>query len=114
MEVINLKGKQNFPQNGTSLQGYLKVDINDIIALMGDPDSEPSGDLKVEWEWVYKIEGEVVTIYNYKDGPLYSEDENITINDITDWHVGGRTEKVIDLLREYLNQNNIECAVYAY
>jgi hypothetical protein len=109
---MNVKDYKNHGAAGTSLKGYFKGNINDVINLFGPPDDTPSGDSKVDWEWIYKLDEEVVTFYNYKDGPSYLNDKNITINDIETWHIGGNTHKAVDNLKRYFVENNIECEIY--
>ncbi len=113
MEVLNIKNSKKYTPVGTSLMGYLRADINDIIKVLGEPDSEPSGDSKVDWEWIYKLDNEVVTIYNYKDGPSYLKNPNITIDKIEDWHIGGNSRRAVDLVRDLFEENNIKSVVYA-
>lgn len=113
MKVINYT---HTPRSimGTSLQGYLEGPIEEIIDVLGGPNEEPSGDLKVEWEWIYKLNNEIVTIYNYKTGPLYLKKKEITINDIERWHIGGKSSKAVKLLQKLFvyEHKKTECRIY--
>jgi hypothetical protein len=88
---------------GTCLQGYLYLSYNEICSIFGTPNYGPSGDGKVDWEWVFSLNKEVVTIYNYKTGPSYSrENKDVKPQDLEYWHVGGRNKGVLNLLTDYI------------
>jgi hypothetical protein len=38
VEVLNIKNSKKYTPVGTSLMGYLRADINDIIKVLGEPD----------------------------------------------------------------------------
>jgi len=105
MKLKNLKDTQAV--YGTSLKGYLKIGVRDLKAIFGDPIDEPSGDLKVNWEWIYEINDKIFTIYNYKDGPSYLGNNNITIDDIEIWHIGGKSTNVLEDIKILLDQHNV-------
>jgi hypothetical protein len=74
--------------NGTSLSGYLpKVTYSQLVEIFGEPTlGEPSGDNKVQKEWVFEDEDrDIFTVYDYK-----TYDENYTMYENTDWHVGSK------------------------
>ena len=72
---------------GTSLKGHLYgVTYNDLVNLFGEPTfPEPSGDDKVQVEWVIEHDEEVFTIYDWK---TYSRRE--TTEELTEWNVGAK------------------------
>ena len=73
---------------GTSYKGLiLDTTYQDLVSVFGEPTyPEPSGDNKVQKEWVFKdSQGNVFTIYDWK-----TYDENITENKLEVWHVGSR------------------------
>jgi len=79
--------------NGTSLKGYLTASYDDLVRAFGPPTyDEPSGDDKVNIEWVLNIEDTeleedyTVTIYNWKD---YDGGLAATTNPSYQWHIGG-------------------------
>jgi len=97
-----MKKLKAYPLNTiTSLQGYLNLNYDEIVSIFGEPSSKfPSGDFKVDWEWILEIDNEIITIYNYKDGPSYERDISITSNDIKSWHIGGKNQKVLKILEK--------------
>jgi hypothetical protein len=85
--------------NGTSLQGYVDAKYEDLMRVFGPPHTNGDG-YKVDAEWCLVLEsGKVATIYNYKDGHNYNQGGGLTIELITDWHIGGTTEAVVEEVR---------------
>ena len=83
-----------FASNGSCLQGYLDASYATLVQLFGQPDDGDGYKVDAEWTLYFadgKGGGEVVTIYNYKDGKNYCGEEGTEVEDITDWHIGGRT-----------------------
>lgn len=86
---------QNFVVNksnpsGTSLCGYLRgVSYEQLITVFGAPTKGDGYKTDAEWDLGYE-DGVVITIYNWKDGKSYCGDEGLEIDQITDWHVGGK------------------------
>jgi hypothetical protein len=81
--------------NGTHLQGYVDAKYAELVSLFGKP---TDGDgYKVDAEWVLRFEdGEVATIYNYKNGKNYCGDEGLAVEQIGNWHIGGNRKSVVD------------------
>src|SRR6056300_788278 len=54
--------------SGTYLVGYLEdVNFMDLVTGLGEPTfDDPSGDDKVQVEWVVKFNGKIFTIYDWK------------------------------------------------
>jgi len=74
--------------SGSSLKGYINCVYQDLIRVLGEPTyPEASGDNKVQKEWVVKYNGEVFTIYDWK-----TYDEEYTMNELDEFHVGGKTD----------------------
>ena len=80
--------------DGTYNIGKL-IDVNytDIVAAFGEP-SFPyeSGDGKVQVEWVFKYDGKIYTLYDWK-----TYNRTYTISELTEWHIGGKSS-VYDFL----------------
>lgn len=78
-----------YEATGTSLKGYLKAGIKftDLYRTLGEPTFKPedSGDGKIQYEWVLKLNGHVFTIYDWK-----TYDQDYTLNEYDRWHVGGK------------------------
>ena len=88
--------------NGTSLSNYIDCSFMDLVSVFGEPTYEdPSADDKVNVEWVLRGEnGDVATIYNWKDGRIPTEDYR--------WHVGGTSynaTEVVDMIVDNFNRN---------
>ena len=79
------------------------------IRKFGEPSSNGDG-YKVDAEWILRVsevnsEGSIVyqfpmTIYNYKDGRNYLGDRGLEVEDITNWHIGGRDDIVKYVAKE--------------
>ena len=78
-----------FNANGTSLQGYMTTTFDKLVELLGEP-LKGSDDGKTTAEWIIDLEGEVATIYDWKN--------ESTPKDLYEWHVGGRSLEVIERL----------------
>lgn len=87
---------------GTSLQGYVTADYSELCKAFGSPGN---GDgYKIDAQWIVE-DGEIVaTVYNYKDGPNYMGEDGRPVRDIMDWHIGGKDERAIDLVRRRLGR----------
>jgi hypothetical protein len=72
---------------GSSLKGYINATYSQLIELLGEPTyNEPSGDNKVQVEWVVSFEGDIFTIYDWK---TFSRE--YTENELKEFNVGGKT-----------------------
>ena len=84
---------------GTSHKGELITTYGKLVELFGDP-RKASGDGKTDAEWKIEFEnGEVASIYNYKNGAKYG---NPNIESITEWNIGGYKSEVVNLIQELL------------
>ena len=73
--------------NGTYLVGYLEdVNFMDLVTGLGEPTfDDPSGDDKVQVEWVCEFNGKIFTIYDWK-----TYDREFTEHSLTKFNVGGK------------------------
>lgn len=86
--------------SGTHLMGRINLPFHQIAAALGDPirfnDDEGDGKVRIEWDLKFD-DGEVATIYDWKE-------YNRAPEDVTDWHIGGRSfevvQRVYDILRK--------------
>jgi len=75
------------------LQGYVNTTYDNLVSVLGKPNT--TGD-KITAEWIIKFgSGEVATIYDYK--------EKTTPKEEYQWHIGGHSDKVIELVGQLLN-----------
>jgi hypothetical protein len=74
--------------NGTSFHNVtIKTSVNELIRVLGEPTYQTNdGGYKVNFEWVCEtIDGDVVTIYDYKEYRMIDVDEEI------EFHLGGHS-----------------------
>jgi len=72
---------------GSSLKGYINCVYQDLVRVLGEPTySDPSGDNKVQKEWVVRYNGEIFTVYDWK-----TFDPEYTMNELDQFHIGGKT-----------------------
>lgn len=79
---------------GTSLKGYLEdVNFMDLTLALGEPTfNDPSGDDKVQVEWVVKFEGKIFTIYDWK-----TYDREFTEHSLTKFNVGSKDVTALEV-----------------
>jgi hypothetical protein len=98
---MNKITQSNKSVNGTSLKGYLLgPSYIDLVRTLGEPNRpDPSGDDKVQKEWVLDFNGEVYTIYDWK-----TYDAEYTMNELIRWHIGSKApvdnfaEELMDMI----------------
>ncbi len=80
--------KTNQSPVGTSYHNCtITATVNELKAILGEPvHSENDGEDKVNFEWNMETnEGDVFTVYDWKEYRKISEDEKIN------WHIGGKS-----------------------
>jgi hypothetical protein len=83
--------------NGTSFHdSIVRASVNELIKVIGEPTYEDNtGKDKVNIEWVLEDDnGNVVTIYDYKEYRKIGYDEKIV------WHIGGKNKDITDNAKE--------------
>ena len=89
---------------GTSLQGYIKADYDDLVKAFGHPayNSVEHGESdKVHTQWALEFENEegdivVATIYDWKeDSPFASRAGKYN------WHIGGNSYEAVEAVYDY-------------
>lgn len=88
----------------TSLQGYVTCKYTHIVEVFGLPNSKGDG-YKVAAEWILSTPAGVATLYNYKNGKNYNPRYGLKVENITDWHIGGKSEAVVQYVQEALLSN---------
>jgi hypothetical protein len=85
----------NFNTNGTHKIGELNgVFYSDLVDILGEPTfDEPSGDDKVQKEWVIEFKGDIFTIYDWK-----TFNEEYTTNELDRWSIGGKGSNPDELI----------------
>ena len=88
-EVTIHPSKKQSDVIGTAFQGYLDNSYKNLVKKLGKPHSQLS-DNKIQCQWAFDTPHGVMTIYDYKQ-------YNAAPNDITEWHVGGKSEDVMKI-----------------
>ena len=87
----------------THLQGYVNVSYNELISKFGEPTGGDGYKTDAEWEILFE-DGKVATIYNWKDGKNYNGASGMSVEYITDWHIGGHYKEVVSRVQELLGK----------
>ena len=92
--------------DGTWLQGHVYCSYETLVSLFGEP-SERYDDYKCDAHWDVELEdGEVETIYNWKNGINYcGVKDGIPTEKITEWNIGGNTHKVAFAINHLTNHS---------
>jgi hypothetical protein len=88
---------------GSSNKGYINATYGQLIASLGEPTyDEPSGDDKVQVEWVVEFNDEIFTIYDWK---TFSRE--YTENKLMEFNIGGKSYAgdFIDALDSLIKSN---------
>lgn len=91
---IKTHNNANINATGTSLKGYVNAQFGELTAHFGPPFE---GCDKTDWEWCLNINGVIVTIYNWKNGP--NSGHAVGPADIREWNVGGSSLRAIEKLK---------------
>ena len=83
------------PAAGGWLQGHIDVTHSDLVSAFGPPTHLGDGDGKTQCEWDLRINGVMVTIYDWKE---YGK----PVQRIRDWHIGGTDPEATTMVQEAL------------
>ena len=81
-----MKQAQAHLTSGTSFHGQvIEATVQELRDILGEPSAEQNdGSDKVNFEWMLETnDGDVFTVYDWKEGRPLSESEMIK------WHIGG-------------------------
>lgn len=70
--------------DGTYLQDSINTTYAKLVSIFGQP-TDTDIDGKVQAEWALVIDGEICTIYDWK--------EDQPVEKVTDWHIGGKSKR---------------------
>ena len=87
--------------DNTSFHGVtIRASVEQLISAFGDPSMEyNTGEDKVNFEWGLETnEGEVFTIYDWKEGRPLKSDEIVT------WHIGARNKTISNVAERELRK----------
>ncbi len=89
--------------DGTSHKCDIITNYNNLVKLFGEP-LKGSSDGKTDAEWVIKLEnGDIFTIYNWKNGKNYG---NSDISSINEWTIGGYKNTSLTVIEKLINDSN--------
>lgn len=91
----------NVNSGGTSLQGYVTSPYEKLKELFGKPTKGDEYKIDAEWELEFE-DGTVATIYNWKSGKNYLGKRGTPTVHITEWNIGGNSERAVELVKEIL------------
>lgn len=86
--------------HGTSLQGYLYMPYSALKKAFGKPNTGDQYKIDAEWDIEFS-DGTIATIYNYKDGKSYLGKDGIPKTQITNWHIGGKSQEAVYKIHAY-------------
>jgi hypothetical protein len=82
------------PSAGGWLQGHVDVSYSDLVSAFGQPSYLSDDGGKVQCEWDLRINGVLVTIYDWKEDRSHLR--------VRDWHVGGTSPEAARLVQGVL------------
>lgn len=82
-------GKANF----TSLQGYVDMTRDELVAVFGEPHPVEFIDGKITTEWIIEFEDKTIaTIYDWKRQGLGAPKHD----ELYEWHIGGHQRRALE------------------
>ncbi len=79
---------------GTSYSGVINATYRQLVDALGMPTfNEPSGDNKVQVEWVVDYKGDIFTIYDWKTYDLL-----YTLEELSVFHIGSKQKPARDFI----------------
>lgn len=101
MEKFSTHNEKEINISGTSLVGYVNTTYSKLFEKFGEPTDDG---YKTDAEWRIEFsDGKVAAIYNWKNGKKYNGSEGLDIDDITEWHIGGFDNSVVERIQKILN-----------
>ena len=93
----------NIEVSFTYLQGYISTNLETLKKVFGEPIKYDAGS-KTDIEYnILFADGEVATIYNYKNGKNYLGDDGQAVEEMTSFNVGGKDAIVLDRIQSILD-----------
>lgn len=94
-------------RDGTSFRGYVLSTYKQLRQAFGEPTSSGDG-YKIDVEWIIDTPHGVATIYNYKNGQAYLGEQGLSLNQIFEWHVGGKNNKSYEWVKQKMQKRIAE------
>ena len=94
---------------GTSFQNEVICSFEDLVSLFGEPlYYEGRVGFQTDVAWIFILNtGEVVTLYNWKNGPNYLGIEELydnQIQNIIEWNIGAKTSKPASYIKRVIEK----------
>ena len=89
-------------RNGTSFQGYVNAHYNQLVEVFGEPYTNPDNH-KTDVEWIVSTPYGPATIYNYKNGSAYLGLSGLKLDEMDEWHVGGKNAESFEWILRRLS-----------
>ena len=90
---------RNIDINNTSLKGYIEISYDELVKKFGPPTTADGKKVDVSWEIQFN-DGTIASIYNWKNGKNYMGANGKDVKDITEWNIGGRSDKSVDRVHD--------------
>jgi hypothetical protein len=94
-------------RSGTSFKGYVLATYSDLVATFGLPSMHGDGD-KIDAEWIVDTPYGVGTIYNYKNSKTYLGESGVAVEQICEWHVGGKSVEPYQWIKKQISDKQIQ------
>tara|TARA_Y100000034_G_C6654077_1_gene286431 strand:+ start:182 stop:538 length:357 start_codon:yes stop_codon:yes gene_type:complete len=102
MPKITRVNEEGVNINGSCYMGKVIVDYATLVEKFGPPKAGWDG-YKTDVEWHIEFEdGNIATIYNWKDGHNYCGEKGLHHTDIKEWHIGGHHKSVTTWITDYI------------
>lgn len=100
-----IKFQTNVFASGTYLVGYIDLTYDDIVSVLGEDEGSDDKSLA---QWSIKFDdGQIATIYDWKNYGWKKED-------VTHWHIGGKSDRVLELVQKLFEDFNVYEARNSY
>lgn len=89
-------------RNGTSFQGHVNAHYSQLVEMFGEPYTNPDSH-KTDVEWIVSTPYGPATIYNYKNGYSYLGVSGLKLDEMDEWHVGGKNGESYEWIMQRLS-----------
>lgn len=89
-------------RNGTSFQGYVNAHYCQLVEIFGEPYTDLDNH-KTDVEWIVSTPYGPATIYNYKNSYSYLGLSGLKLDEIDEWHVGGKNKQSYEWIAAQLS-----------
>lgn len=88
-------------RNGTSFQGYVNAHYSQLVEMFGEPYTDLDNH-KTDVEWIVSTPYGPATIYNYKNGYSYLGLSGLKLDEIDEWHIGGKNAESYEWILQHV------------